>query len=113
MMMKRLIAIALLLASSAAHALTAGPGCILAWDYAQPLPTDVDGFRLTINGAVAWTGTPLEASCEAAGISTPGEYLAIVKAYNDAGESASSNELVFTYVTGAPVDAPTMLRFQP
>ena len=111
--MKRLIAIALLLVSSAAHALTVGPGCILGWDYAQPLPADVDGFRLTINGAVAWTGTPLEASCEAAGIAAPGEYSAFVYAYNDVGESAPSNELVFTYVTGAPINAPTMLRFQP
>jgi hypothetical protein len=109
----RLFAIALLLASSATHALTAGPGCILAWDYAQPLPADVDGFRLTINGAVAWTGTPLEASCADAGIATPGEFSAFVYAYNDAGESASSNELIFTYVTGAPINAPTMLRFQP
>jgi hypothetical protein len=34
--MKRLIAgLVLLLATSAAHALTAGPGCILVWDYAQ------------------------------------------------------------------------------
>jgi hypothetical protein len=109
----KLLAVALLLASSAAHALTAGPGCILAWGYAQPLPADVDGFRLTVNGAVAWTGTPLEASCEAAGIAAPGEYLATVKAYNDAGESAPSNDLVFTYVTGGPVNAPTSLRFQP
>ena len=69
--------------------------------------------RLTINGAVAWTGTPLEASCADAGIAAPGEYLATVTAYNDVGESASSNELVFTYVTGAPINAPTMLRFQP
>ena len=111
--MKRLIAIALLLATSAAQALTAGPGCILAWDYAQPLPADVDGFRLTINGAVAWTGTPLETSCADAGIAAPGEYVATVTAYNDVGESASSNELVFTYVTGAPINAPTSLRFQP
>ena len=109
----KLFAIALLLVSSAAHALTAGPGCILAWDYAQPLPADVDGFRLTVNGATAWTGTPLEVSCAVAGIATPGEYLATVKAYNDVGESASSNELIFTYVTGAPINAPTMLRFQP
>ena len=109
----KLFALALLLASSAAHALTAGPGCILAWDYAQPLPADVDGFRLTINGATAWTGTPLEVSCAVAGIATPGEYSAFVTAYNDVGESASSNELVFTYVTGAPIKAPTMLRFQP
>ena len=110
--MKRLIAIAVLLASSAVHSLTAGPGCILAWDYAQPLPADVDGFRLTVNGAPAWTGTPLEAPCADAGIAAPGEYLATVKAYNDVGESASSNELVFTYVTVAPINAPTMLRFQ-
>ena len=111
--MKRLIAIALLLASSAAHALTAGPGCILAWDYAQPLPADVDGFRLTVNGASAWTGTPLEASCADAGIATPGEYSAFVAAYNDVGDSGPSNTLTFTYVTGAPSNAPTNLIFQP
>jgi hypothetical protein len=109
----KLFAIALLLASSAVHALTAGPGCILAWDYAQPLPAEVDGFWLYVNGAQAWTGTSLEASCADAGIVAPGEYSAFVAAYNDAGESASSNELVFTYVTGAPINAPTMLRFQP
>jgi hypothetical protein len=73
----------------------------------------VDGFRLTINGAPAWTGTPLEASCADAGIVAPGEYSAIVYAYNDAGQTAPSNELIFTYVTGAPVNAPTSLRFQP
>ena len=109
----KLFAIALLLASSAAHALTAGPGCILGWDYAQPLPADVDGFWLYVNGVQAWTGTPLEASCADAGINAPGEYSAFVAAYNDVGNSEASNTLTFTYVTGAPINAPTMLRFQP
>lgn len=112
--MKRLIAgFVLGFAAVTCHAETVGPGCAFAWDYVQPLPADVDGFRFYLDGTHTWTGTTLEAACADAGVTVPGTHSAYVVAFNDVGESGQSNVLTFTYVTGAPIDAPTMLRFQP
>lgn len=112
--MKRLIVgLVLGLAAVACQAETVGPGCTFAWDYAQPLPTVVDGFRFYLDGTATWTGTTLETACVDAGVTVPGTHSAYVVAYNDVGESGQSNTLTFTYVTGAPIDAPMTLRFQP
>ena len=90
---------------------TAGSGCTMAWDYVEPMPSNVDGFRVYINDAEAWTGTEKTVSCEDAGVTVAGEYTAYVKAYNAAAESDPSNTLTFVFVTDAPAE-PLNFRFQ-
>lgn len=105
------LAIALLLASPIlAHSATCGPGTTLAWDYAQPLPANVDGFRLYANGVQVWTGTPLDATPELGAADETKTFH--VTAYNDAAESGPSNTVSCEYVTGAPA-AVLNLRFLP
>jgi len=101
----------LLLLPFYANAQTAGPGCEFTWDYADPLPANVDGFKFYLDGVETWTGAVKTVSCAAIGLDVAGTYNAYVTAYNDAGQSAASNTLTFEYVTGAPSDAPTLLRF--
>lgn len=109
--MKKLLIGFLLLFASTAQAETVGPGCSFAWGYAQPLPANVDGFRLYLNGIQVWEGAELTATCAAAGLALEGEHQVWVTAFNAASESESSNILTFYYVSGAPA-APTTLRFQ-
>ena len=108
--MRKLLALILLLPSFVL-AQTVGPGCSFAWDYADPMPSDVDGFRLYVGGAVAWEGAVKTVTCEAAGIDTSGEYSVHVTAYNAAGESAPSNSLGFTFAATAP-SSPSNLRIE-
>ena len=107
--MRWLVALLFLL-PGIALAQTTGPGCTMAWDYAEPMPSNVDGFRVYINDAEAWTGTEKTVSCEDAGVTVAGDYSAYVKAYNAAAESDPSNTLTFTFVTDGP-DAPLDFRF--
>jgi hypothetical protein len=104
-------ALALLLFSPIlAHGATCGPGTTLAWDYAQPLPANVDGFRLYANGVQVWTGTGLQATPDLG--ETQESKTFWVTAYNDAQESGQSNSVICEYVTNAP-PAVLNLRFLP
>ena len=108
--MRKLLALILLLPSFV-FAQTVGPGCSFAWDYAEPMPADVDGFRLYVGGTVAWEGAVKTVTCERAGIDASGDYSVHVTAYNAAGESAPSNTLGFTFAATAP-SSPSNLRIE-
>ena len=101
----------LALLATTVQAQTVGPGCSFAWDYADPMPSDVDGFRLYVGGAVAWEGAVKTVTCEMAGIDASGDYSVHVTAYNAAGESAPSNTLGFTFAATAP-SSPSNLRIE-
>ncbi len=106
----RLLLLGLLLIAGNAFALTAGPGCSYEWDYADPLPADVDGFRLYCDGGVVYTGTQPTVTCAAAGTEVVGPHSCYAVAYNASGESTPSNTLDYDFVTGGP-SAPLNLRF--
>ena len=109
--MKRLAIIALVFFAASAQAATVGPGCSFAWDYVDPMPSHVDGFRLYVGGSVAWEGAVKTVTCATAGIDTSGEYSIYVTAYNAAGESAPSNIVGFTFAATAP-SSPSDLRIE-
>ena len=109
--MKKYLLAILLLFPIASHAITAGPGCEFGWDYTEPLPANVDGFRFYLDDVMVWEGSTKTVTCATVGVATEKEYQAYVTAYNDAAESLPSNTLVFTYVNAAPAETPTNLRF--
>lgn len=107
--MKRLL-FALLLLPLTALADTVGPGSSVAWDYVDPMPPNVDGFRLYLNGAPVWEGTVRTVALSDVGITQDQLSDLYVVAYNAVGESEASNTLSFFYVTQAPA-APAGVRF--
>ena len=107
--MKKLFAAAALLAASAVHADTIGPGCAFAWDYNQNDLPLIDGFRVYVNAEPTWEGMPQTVTCADAGVTATGVYSVHVTAFNAADESEGSNSLGFTFVSTAPA-APTLLR---
>ena len=104
--MLRIIA-ALLLFPGLALADTVGPEARMTWDYVDPMPSFVDGFRLYCNDEVVYEGDSKLINIP---ITKGGDYQCYVVAYNTAGESEASNALGFTFVTTVP-PAPTVLRF--
>ena len=107
--MRKLLALILLLPSFV-WAATCGPGTSLAWDYTQPLPTNVDGFKLYANAVEVWTGTDLTATPDLG--TTEETKTFYVTAYNSAQESAQSNSVSCEFVTTGPA-LPLNLRFAP
>jgi len=103
-----LLALILLIPSIVAAA-TCGPGTTLAWDYDEPLPANVDGFRLYANDVTVWEGTALQAT---PALGVEGETTFYVTAYNDADESLPSNTVSCQFVSTAP-PAVLNLRFLP
>lgn len=106
----RFLAALLFLVPSVGLALTVKSDCSLTWDYVEPLPSNVDGFRLFVDGTPIWRGTERVVSCVDLGIGV-GAHEAYVVAYNAAGESMPSNTLTFLVVDSGPVEAPVLLRF--
>ena len=90
--MKKLLAL-ILLFPSIALALNCGPGTELAWEYEQPLPANVDGFRLYVNDVETWTGTTLTAQPDLGVVVETKTFY--IRAYNDSEprESLPSNSV--------------------
>lgn len=106
--MKYLIPLFFLLLATPVQAQTVAPGCSIDWDYADPMPENVDGFRLYNDDVKVWEGVNHPVPC-ADFFMEDGRNTLKVTAYNAADESLRSNPLTFVYVTSAP-DAPTVLR---
>jgi len=97
------IAIFLVVFSSAVPALTVAPGCGVQWDEMDPLPGNVDGFRIKNNGTDVWEGTANLVSCD--DFNPPlseGSISLTVVTYNAVSESNASASLDFFFVENQP-----------
>ncbi|MCB9020372.1 MAG: hypothetical protein H6546_08585 [Chitinophagales bacterium] len=106
--MKYLAAILLLLFSAFSMAETVTAESKLAWDYADPLPDNVDGFQVFANGEKVWTGTKKLVPVSELNLA-PGRYEIYVVAYNIVDVSGPSNTVTPTLVTVGPATAPLNL----
>ena len=103
--------LALLLFTPAAWAFsTSPPTAQLTWDYPDPLPETVDGFRLYCAGALVWEGAEYPVTLSDTAM-VQGRQDCYVTAYNALDESEQSNVVDVKYVTGRPVP-PAGLRTQ-
>lgn len=108
-MIQKLISVVVLaFLSTSSLALTVTSDCSFGWEYAVEDENKIDGYQFIVNGepGLQVDKTLRTASCEDVGIE-PADYVLSLVAYNATGESAPSNELVFTFVDAAP-SAPAM-----
>ena len=103
---------AVLLFPLAALAEVCGPGTELAWDYEQPLPANVDGFRLYANDVEVWAGATLTAQPDLGLVAETKTFYVV--AYNQDRESLHSNSVACDFDPSAdPVQlvVPVNVRF--
>ena len=106
-----IVVIGAMLFSAQVFASTVGPEAKLTWDYEDPLPDNVDGFRLYCADVPVWEGVGRIVMLSNTSMPV-GRQDCHVVAYNAAGESDASNVVEVKYVTGKPVK-PDNLRVQP
>jgi len=99
--MKYLIPLFLALVAIPVYAETVAPGCSIGFDYADPIPAHVDGFRLYNGDVKIWEGRSKLISCDDLSFED-GQINLTAKAYNAVGESQPSNAIDFVYVTTVP-----------
>ena len=90
------------LLASAAAAETIPPTAQFTWDYPDPLPDTVDGFRLYCAGSLVWEGAEYPVTLSDTAM-VQGRQDCYVTAFNALDESDSSNVVDVKYVTGKPV----------
>ena len=84
-------------------AATVGPDAQMVWDYAEPLPDNVDGFRVYCADTPVWEGVGRVVLLSNTSMPV-GRQDCYVVAYNAAGESDPSNIIDVRYVTAKPVN---------
>ncbi len=102
----------MLFVSVGVHAETCGPGTEVAWDYEQPLPSNVLGFRLYANDVEVWNGITLTAQPDLGSAAETKSFY--VRAYNSNRESLNSNAVDCDFEPGGPpiqLGIPTNARF--